>query len=168
MERLRRALLDLDRRMGGDRPPGKAVRFTARHPVMVGAVCGVLNALLCAWVISAFGDPVPMLQSALWGLGLGVFFWLLCRLERRRQAHYERSGGWRSAPPPAVAREPLPVWQEGVRWTGLWAVYTVGLWLLGRLRHPPDGWLWSAIEAGLVIIGAWAARRFRERGGRSG
>ncbi|MFE7169551.1 hypothetical protein [Streptomyces sp. NPDC057616] len=164
MEILRRAFLAVDRHLGGAKPPPKVQVFWARHPVVTGAIAAVLNGLLCAWAVSAFDDPVLALQSALWGLGAGLLFWLLCRLERWRQGYYERNG-WPPVHPPAPVEE-TPVWLAGVRWIGTWSVLTVVLWALGQLRDPPNGWIWSAIYAGLMVIANWAARRAAARGGR--
>jgi hypothetical protein len=166
VERLRRAFLEFDRRFGGAEPPPRVQVFLARHPVATGVVGGVVSGLLCAWALSAFDDLRLMLQAVLWGLGAGLFFWLLCRFERRRQAHYERTGGWRSAPLSPVAHEALPLWLEGVLWISSWSICTAVLWLVGQLRDPPRSWLWSAVYAGILIIAGWAARLVRERGRR--
>lgn len=93
MERLRRAFLRFDERFGGTKPPPRVQVYLARHPVGTGVVHGVFQGLLFAAALSAFDDPGRMLQAVLVGLGAGLFAWLVCRFERRRQAHYERKGG---------------------------------------------------------------------------
>ncbi|UUU22755.1 hypothetical protein [Streptomyces sp. DSM 40750] len=164
MERLRRAFLDYDRRHGGAEPPPKAQVFVARHPVGAGLVCGVVTGLPLALALSAFRDPVLLLQTALIGLGAGLFVWLFCRFERRRQAHYARNGGFRWDPPRLpVQHEALPVWFEGMLWLSYWTVYMVVFWLVGQLRTPPFTWLQSAIYAGFLIIGSWAVQLSKER-----
>ncbi|MDQ1036861.1 hypothetical protein QFZ75_003277 [Streptomyces sp. V3I8] len=163
MERLRRAFLRFDERFGGTEPPPRVQVFLARHPVGTGVVHGVFQGLLFAAVLSAFDDPGRMLQAVLVGLGAGLFAWLVCRFERRRQAHYERKGGFRSAPVYPVESDALPVWLEGLLWISHWSIFTVVLWLVGQLKDPPDSWLRSAILAGVIIIGGWAARLFRDR-----
>ncbi|MDN0200985.1 hypothetical protein [Streptomyces sp. S.PNR 29] len=175
MDALKRAFLKFDRRFGGTEPPPRAQVFLARHPVGTGVVLGVVNGMLLAWVLSAFDDPGRMLQAVLWGLGVGLFFWLLCRVERWRQAHYERTDGFRPTPaaPPVPEQDRPPVWFEGVHWLCLWGALTVLLWLAGRLKDPPNDWPTSAILAGVAVIGSWGARLLKERrrrrppGGRS-
>jgi hypothetical protein len=160
---LRRAFLRFDERFGGTERPPRVKVFLARHPVGAGVVHGVFHGLLCAAVLSAFDDPGRMLQAVLVGLGAGLFAWLVCRFERRRQAHYAREGGFRPAPVSPVESDALPVWLEGSLWISNWAIFTVVLWLVGQLKDPPDSWLRSAILAGIIIIGGWAARLIRER-----
>jgi hypothetical protein len=139
--------------------------FVARHPVGTGTVLGVVNGLLLAWVLSAFADPGRMLQAVLWGTGAGLFFWLVCRAERWRQAHYEKTGGFRSSSPAPPVREEdlLPVWFEGLQWVCVWTVITVLLWLAGQLRTTPSDWPTSAFLAGLVVVAGWSARQVKER-----
>ncbi|MGN9814813.1 hypothetical protein ACTMUQ_05635 [Streptomyces sp. SD11] len=164
MERLRQAFLRFDRRHGGAEPPPRVQVFIARHPVGSGVVHGALQGLLFAWVLSGFDEPRRMLQAVLVGVVAGLLSWLGCRFERRRQAYYERNGGFRRAPvPPPPTDEELPVWFEGLQWICYWAVGTVFLWLFGQLRNPPDSWLRSAVLAGIVIVGGWAVRRYKER-----
>ncbi|MFH8467406.1 hypothetical protein [Streptomyces sp. NPDC017991] len=162
MERLRQAFLRFDRRHGGVEPPPRVQVFIARHPVGSGVVQGVLQGLLFAWALSGFDDPRRMLQAAVVGLVAGLFTWLVCRFERRRLAHYERNGGFRR-PPPLLASDELPVWLEGLLWISHWVIFTVCMWLIGQLRDPPYSWLRSSILAGFMIIGGWAARRYRDR-----
>ncbi|WP_327729290.1 hypothetical protein OG250_25325 [Streptomyces sp. NBC_00487] len=169
VERLRRAFLDFDRRHGGAEPPPKVQVFVARHPVGTGLLFGVTFGLLVASGVSAFHDPVLLLQAALPGVGLGLFVWLVCRVERRRQAHYARNGGFRWDPPqPPVRDGTLPVWFEGLLWLSYWTVYLVLIWLVGQLRSPPFTWVQSAIYAGFLIIGSWAVRLTKERRRRRG
>ncbi|MFJ2263981.1 hypothetical protein ACIOKD_37790 [Streptomyces sp. NPDC087844] len=162
MERLRQAFLRFDRRTGGAEPPPRVQVFIARHPVGSGVVHGVLQGLLFTFVLSGFDDPRRMLQAVVLGLVAGLLTWLACRFERRRQAHYERNGGFRW-PPPLIASDEPPVWLEGLLWISHWAVFMVCVWLAGQLRDPPYSWLRSAVLAGAMIIGGWAARRYRDR-----
>jgi hypothetical protein len=53
---------------------------------------------------------------------------------------------------------------EIVRWLGRWSFLTALLWFLGQFRNPPNGLPWSAIEAGLIVIGNFVVRRAAERG----
>ena len=165
MERLRQAFLRFDRRHGGAEPPPKAQVFVARHPVGTGLVFGGVMGLAPAWAVSAFGDPVLLLQASLIGLVAGLFAWLSCRIERRRQAHYERHGGFRrnSPQPQPLLHEVPPVWHEGMVWLGFWTVYTVAFWLIGYLRPSPFSWVQSAFYAGFAVIGSWIVHLIKER-----
>ncbi len=164
-ERLRRAFLDFDRRLGGTQPPPKPQLFVARHPVGTGLSFGSFFGLLLAFVLSAFDDPVRLLQAALMGVGAGLFTWLFCRVERRRQAHYNREGGFGRAgfrPPPDVDDLP-PVRYAGLHWVGLWTVCLVVVQLAGQAQNPPFTWTRSAIYAGIIVVAGWAARLVKER-----
>ncbi|MFC9959406.1 hypothetical protein ACFVIB_18890 [Streptomyces nigra] len=165
MGTLKRAFFKIDRRLGGAEPPPRAQVFVARHPLGTAWVFGVTQGVLCTWALSGFDDPWRLFQSALVGLGAGLLIWLACRFERRRQAHYERAGGFRWNPPapPVPEQDRPPVWFEGMQWICLWAVVTVLLWLLGQLKDSPSGWSVSAVYAGTMLIAGWAARLVRER-----
>lgn len=165
MGALKRAFFKIDRSLGGAEPPPRVQVFLARHPLGTAWAVGVTHGLLCAWALSGFDDPWRLFQSILVGLGAGLLIWLACRFERRRQAHYERTGGFRWNPPaPAVPEDDRPpVWFEGVQWICLWAAVTALLWLMGQLREPPSGWSASAVYAGLFVVAGWAARLVRER-----
>ncbi|WNZ10901.1 hypothetical protein [Streptomyces sp. 11x1] len=104
------------------------------------------------------------------GLCGGLFIWLFCRFERRRQAHYARAGGFRWDPPRSPVRDEdtLPLWYEGLLWLGHWTVCLVLLWLLGRLRNEPFTWVQSAICAGVLVVGGWAVHLSKERRRRRG
>ncbi|MDT0574392.1 hypothetical protein RM704_44245 [Streptomyces sp. DSM 3412] len=163
-ERLRQAFLRFDRRHGGAEPPPRVQVFVARHPVGAAVVFGVLLGGLLGWALSAFHDPARMLQAVAVGLCGGLFVWLFCRFERRRQAHYARNGGFRWDPPrPAVRDDALPVWFEGLLWLSHWTVLLVLFWLVGRLRTPPFTWVQSAIYAGFLVVGSWAVHLAKER-----
>lgn len=165
MDGLKRAFFKIDRRLGGAEPPPRVQVFLARHALSTAWLVGLGHGLLCALVLSAFGDPWRLSQAMLVGLGMGLFTWLACRFERRRQAHYERTGGFRWNPPepPVPEEDRPPVWFEGVQWICLWATVTVLLWLVGQLKDPPNSWPTSAVYAGIFVIASWVARLVRER-----
>ncbi|WP_371579629.1 hypothetical protein [Streptomyces sp. NBC_01314] len=141
----------------------------ARHPVRAGVVFGALWGGLTVWALAAFHDPVRLLQAVSIGLCGGLFVWLGCRLERRRQAHYAQNGGFRrDLPAPPVQGNARPVWFEGMVWLSHWAVYTVLFWLVGRLRNPPFDWVQSAFLAGFLIVLSSAVRLIKERRRRRG
>ncbi|QFQ98032.1 hypothetical protein F9278_19465 [Streptomyces phaeolivaceus] len=168
VERLRRALLEHDRRHGGTEPPPKAQIFMARHPVVLGLLAGVPVGLWVAHGLSAFDDPVRLLQASLFGGTLGLGTWLTCRLERRRQAHYARNGGFRRtlSQPPPVMDDTVPVWYEALHWLGYWTLCVVLVRLVGQAQNPPFTWVQSAFYAGFIIVAGWAARLVKERRGR--
>ncbi|MFF9039528.1 hypothetical protein ACF090_29135 [Streptomyces sp. NPDC014892] len=169
-ERLRQAFLRFDRRHGGAEPPPRAQVFLARHPVAAGVVFGVLLGGLVGWALAAFHDPARLLRVVAVGLCGGLFIWLVCRIERRRQAHYVRAGGFRwDAPRPLVRDEDtLPVWLEGLLWLSHWTVCLVLLWLVGRLRDPPFTWVQCAVYAAFIVVGGWAVHLVKERRRRRG
>ncbi|MCX5562899.1 hypothetical protein [Streptomyces sp. NBC_00038] len=165
MGSLKQTFFKIDRRFGGAEPPPRAQVFLARHSLGTACVVGVFFWLLFAGVLSAFGDVWLLFQSFLCGLGMGLFVWLLCRFESRRQAHYARSGGFRWNPPepPAKGEDRPPVWLEGLQWICVWAISTVLLWLAGQLSDPPISWQRSAVFAGVFAMMSWVARLTRER-----
>ncbi|MBV1937867.1 hypothetical protein KUF83_15025 [Streptomyces sp. BV286] len=164
MDSLRRAFLKFDRRHGGAEPPPRVQVSIARHPVRSGVVFGVLQGLLFVWALSGFDDPERVLQGVLSGLGTGLLCWLFCRFERRRQAHYERTGGFRPAPPKPPLQAPPPVWFQGmVLWICHWAFFTVFLRLWMWHFDSPSGWLGSAVLAGITVMALWAIHLAKHR-----
>ncbi|WP_086804331.1 hypothetical protein, partial [Streptomyces caniscabiei] len=170
VERLRQAFLRFDRSHGGAEPPPRAQVFLARHPVAAGVVFGVLLGGLVGWALAAFRDPARLPGAVAVGLCGGLFGWLVCRFERRRQAHYARTGGfhWDPPRPPVRDEDTLPVWLEGLLWISHWTVCLVLLWLVGRLRNPPFTWVQCAVYAGLLVVGGWVVRLVQERRRRRG
>ncbi|MFJ4833698.1 hypothetical protein ACIP79_27885 [Streptomyces sp. NPDC088747] len=170
MDGLKQAFFKIDRQLGGAEPPPRAQVFLARNALGTAWLVGVGHGLLCALVLSAFDDPWRLFQAMLVGLGMGLFAWLACRFERRRQAHYERTGGFRGSPPkpPVPGGDRPPVWFEGMWWICLWATGAVLLWLLGQLKDPPYNWPTSLLFAGFFIIAGWPVRLVIEHRRRRG
>lgn len=99
LRQLRRNLVRLfwavDRAMGGDRPPTRAQRYAAQHPLLVGLTAGVIATGVFAVVAltseTRLTDIVPVLLG---GALMGANFGLTARMEKARQTRLRRRGIW--------------------------------------------------------------------------
>ncbi|WP_329253954.1 hypothetical protein OG223_27435 [Streptomyces sp. NBC_01478] len=149
---LERAFLALDRGMGGGNPPPAVLAFAARHPAGCATVVAPLVAIL-------LGDS-SVRRTVLVGTCAWLLFWAILRLERRRQAHYDRigydtvpGGSWASARPRRVLATMLVAWVP----------LTVFIWLVGRTQDDPYGWQASAVFGALAVVGGYVGGRMKER-----
>ncbi|WP_369253825.1 hypothetical protein [Streptomyces sp. R35] len=163
MNGLQRAYLKFEQRFGVNELPPRAQVFMAHHPVGTGTLVGVVTGAVLAWALSAFDDPGLLFQAALVGLGMGLFIWLSCRVERWRQAQYARLEQAPSSPPAPVVSNPDPPWFGAALWICVWVIGTAFLWLVSRLSGTPNVWLSSASIAALATVSAWGARVVKRR-----
>ncbi|MEV6506585.1 hypothetical protein [Streptomyces sp. NPDC051642] len=100
------------------------------------------------------GLAVAPFWAVLVGTCAWLLFWAGLRLERRRQAHYDRIG-YDTAP--RDSRGAL---------TGAvvsWGPVTVLIWLVARMDDDPPGWTASAVFGALAVVGGYFGDRVRER-----
>ncbi|WP_019073498.1 hypothetical protein [Streptomyces hokutonensis] len=159
---LRRAFWAVDRSFDGADPPPRPLVFAARNAAGCATVAALLVAAPVGLALSVFTDPAwgHLLQTVLTGTCAWLLFWAFLRFERRRQAHYERTGydlAPRDSGTPAGPRAVL---------TGLlvsWIPMTVCVWLIGRLDDAPPSWPDSAVLAALFAVCMRFADHLRER-----
>ena len=91
---LRRAFWAVDRAFDGADPPPRPLVFAARNATGCATVAALLVAVPVGLALSVFTDPARarLLQTVLVGTCAWLLFWAFLRFERRRQAHYDRTG----------------------------------------------------------------------------
>ncbi|WP_327429510.1 hypothetical protein [Streptomyces sp. NBC_01236] len=96
--KLKRAFWSVDRVLGGQQPPTRFQRFTARHPLGVGMCVGAPIVTLCVAESLAQHDSLgDMAIGAGLGAALGAVFGLTSLGERHRQRRLQRLGLWSPA-----------------------------------------------------------------------
>ncbi|WP_160159633.1 hypothetical protein [Streptomyces sp. 3213.3] len=136
--------------------------FAARNAAGCAMVAALLVAVPVGLDLSVFTDPAwgHLLQTVLTGTCAWLLFWAFLRFERRRQAHYERTGydlAPRDSGAPAGPRAVL---------TSLlvsWGPMTVLIWLMGRLDDAPPDWTDSAVLGALAVVLVHSADHLKER-----
>jgi hypothetical protein len=97
-DKLKRAFWSVDRILGGQQPPTRSQRFSARHPLAIGLCTGVPVAVLSAAAgLARHDSPGEILIGGGVGAALGAVFGLTALGERHRQRRLRRLGLW-SAP----------------------------------------------------------------------
>ena len=159
---LRRAFWAVDRSFDGADPPPRPLVFAARNAAGCATVAALFVAAPVALALSVFTDPAwgRLLQTVLTGTCAWLLFWAFLRFERRRQAHYERTG-YDIAPRDSEE----PTGARGVLIGALisWVPMTLFVWLIGRLDDAPPSWTASAVLAALTVVCMNFAQYLRER-----
>lgn len=97
-DKLKRAFWSIDRIFGGQQPPTRSQRFSARHPLAIGLCIGVpIAALSSAAALGDHQSSGEVLLAGGLGAALGAVFGLTALGERYRQRRLQRLGLW-SAP----------------------------------------------------------------------
>ena len=97
-DKLTRAFWSVDRMLGGQEPPTRSQRFSARHPIGIGVCTGVPIAILgAATTLEDHGSWGDVLIAGGFGAAIGIVFGLTALGERYRQRRLQRLGLW-SAP----------------------------------------------------------------------
>ncbi|MFF9128450.1 hypothetical protein ACF09J_35295 [Streptomyces sp. NPDC014889] len=90
--RLVRAFWTVDRLLGGERPPTRTQKFTARHPVILSLLTGAVWATF--FLLLPDVQPSDYVIAPIGSLLLGGIFGLAALYERRRQRRLRRLGLW--------------------------------------------------------------------------
>ncbi|MGW0964645.1 hypothetical protein [Streptomyces sp. NPDC002516] len=91
-QRLVRAFWAVDRFLGGERPPTRTQKFTARHPVVLALLTGSVWAAY--FLLLPDVQPSDYVIAPTGGLLLGGVFGLTALYERHRQRRLRRLGLW--------------------------------------------------------------------------
>ncbi len=83
----------VDGALGGQRRPTRMQRWASRHPIGVGLCVAVLFALFF-FGVSQGEEFVDALLAVLFGVVMGLLFFLTAVVERRRQRRLVRLGVW--------------------------------------------------------------------------
>ncbi|CAM5500350.1 Integral membrane protein OS=Streptomyces aurantiogriseus OX=66870 GN=GCM10010251_04950 PE=4 SV=1 [Streptomyces aurantiogriseus] len=85
----------MDRALGGDRPPTRAQRYAALHPLRVGLVAGAIATGAFALVaLTSRTHPTDIALVLLVGVMMGAIFALTARGERARQTRLRQRKIW--------------------------------------------------------------------------
>ncbi|WP_405949310.1 hypothetical protein OG588_25510 [Streptomyces prunicolor] len=159
---LKRAFWAVDRAFDGADPPPRPLVFAARNATGCATVAALLVAVPVGLALSVFTDPAwaRLLPTVLVGTCAWLLFRAFLRFERRRQAHYTRTGYDIAPRDPGVPAGPRAVLTSLLI---TWGPMTVFVWLMGRLDDAPPSWTDSAVFGALAVICMHFADHLRER-----